>query len=96
MVTGKTSTGFEFAVDTDKLMDDFELLDLMSQLQTETDPARQSLLLIPIMKKMIGTKSFAQLRKHCTENGIISSQKMYSEMNEIYSYSGNNSSELKN
>jgi len=85
MIEGTTSTGFKFRVDDEKLADNWEFVELMSDLDDKPFKVAK------IVRVMIGEKQYADLRKHCTvADGHISSKRMNAEVNEIFNYGGNN------
>lgn len=78
-MTGKTSTGFEFTI-RDDLQDDYELLELLVDIEGNELKAVPALL-----KKVLDTdKQYEALKKHVKKlYGYISSEKLMAEMTEI-------------
>lgn len=86
MITGKTSSGFEFAVDETKL-DNMEYLDALSEIDTN------SLAFSKVLRLTLGTEQRDKLYDHLrTEDGRVPVQTVLEEFEEIM----NASAETKN
>lgn len=85
MIHGTTSTGFEFTVDEKALEDDWKFIDDLEEME------KRPFLIARVVKRMIGKDLYKALEKHCTDSdGHVSSKKMKAEIEEIFSYNGEN------
>lgn len=75
---GKTSSGFEYTLDPERL-DDYRLLELLSE-------AKDNLLKLPsFVEKILGAEQKAALLKHLEDKyGRVPMKKMEQEMTEIF------------
>lgn len=79
MVTGKTSTGFEFSMNPNRLKD-ARLLRELAQVRKSGDGVEELL----ILEKMLGTEQFDLLCTHCEdEEGIAQVERVKEEFIEI-------------
>lgn len=79
MVTGKTTTGFEFAMNLKKLKD-ARLLREMAQVRKDGDGIGELL----VIEKMLGTEQYEALCTHCEdEDGIADVDALKNEFVEI-------------
>ena len=79
MIKGKTSSGFKFQINESTINDDYELLELLGEL--EENP----LLISKVVRKVLGLDAAAALKDHVRdENGVVSIQKMNEEITEIF------------
>lgn len=79
MIKGKTSSGFKFQINESTINDDYELLELLVEL--EENP----LLISKVVKKVLGPAAAAALKDHVRdENGCVSIQKMNDEITDIF------------
>lgn len=79
MVKGKTSSGFKFQINESTINDDYELLELLGEL--EENP----ILIYKVIRKVLGLDAAAALKNHVRdENGVVSIQKMNEEITEIF------------
>lgn len=72
----KTKSGFEFHLPTD-LKDDFEYVELLRKYQ------ENPILLIDVAKKLLGDEEYEALKKHCTVDGRVSTEKIIAEIEQI-------------
>jgi hypothetical protein len=80
MITGKTSTGFEFNI-PDTVKDDYEVLEAMSALQKGAD-----ILQLPILlDRVLGKAQKDAFKEHCRVDGRVSSERMLQEFFEFFS-----------
>lgn len=87
MISGKTSTGFEFHLSEDAL-DDYELLEVISAVD-KGDYSR----ITEMVEMLLGSEQKELLKENIRkENGRVSAKKMLDEVTEIF----NASNELKN
>lgn len=79
MMKGKTSTGFEFSLE-DEAMDDYELLEVVSKIDTG------DYTLVPSMIEMLlGKEQKEKLKDHIrNKNGKVSVKNMMEEVMEIF------------
>lgn len=85
-IKGKTDTGFKFEISA-SVGDDWELLELISQ--AETNP----LVIIKVLNKIFDQDQVDKLKEHVRDdNGIVSTTKLMSEVTNIFTKAG----ELKN
>ena len=82
IITGTTSSGFNYTLNKDDL-DDYELLEILS----EIDSGKEQL--YPKMIKMfLGEKQKERLKEHLrNKNGKISTIAMFNEVSEIFAQS---------
>lgn len=73
----KTKSGFSCDVDLKGIEDDYELLELLSNL--EDNP----LVIVKIAKKVLGEESYTRLKEHLRKDGQISTSGMTEELTEI-------------
>ena len=79
MITGKTSTGFEFEID-ENVINDMRILDAVSEVANETN-----LLAISFLVDTILGENKERLYKHVAEkNGRVPIDKVNSEIAEIF------------
>ena len=79
MFTGKTSTGFEFSLE-DEALDDYELLETLQEID-EGDYGKTT----KMVTMLLGPQQRDALKEHVRgENGRVSSQKLLSEVMEIF------------
>ena len=79
MIKGKTSSGFKFQINESTINDDYELVELLVEL--EENP----LLISKVVRKILGPDATAALKDHLRdENGCVSTQKMNDEITEIF------------
>lgn len=76
MIKGVTKSGFKFEL-TEERLDNFELVPLL--IKSETNP----IYITQVAEIMLGEKQFEILKKRCTINGQVSSNKMFKEIGEI-------------
>lgn len=79
MIKGKTSSGFKFQINESTINDDYELLELLGEL--EENP----ILISKVIRKVLGPDAAAALKDYVRdENGVVSIQKMSEEITEIF------------
>lgn len=79
MITGKTSTGFEFVLEED-VLDDYELLENLKK----ADDGDGSCL-IEVVDQLLGEKQKNRLKDHVrTEKGRVSAKRLLEEISEIF------------
>ena len=79
MIKGKTSSGFKFQINESTINDDYELLELLVEL--EENP----LLISKVVRKVLGHAAADALKDHVRdENGCVSIQKMNDEITKIF------------
>ena len=79
MIKGKTSSGFKFQINESTINDDYELLELLGEL--EENP----LLISKVVRKVLGLDAAAALKDHVRDEiGVVSIQKMNEEITEIF------------
>ena len=82
MLSGKTTTGFEFEID-EKRADDMELLEALALADTNRAHFPK------VLSMLLGDEQKAKLYEHCrTEKGNVPIQKTIEEFLEIMSISG--------
>lgn len=87
MITGKTSTGFEFELQDD-VLDDYELLETL----TAVDRGEYGRI-TEMVEQLLGKEQKEKLKEHIrNEHGRVSAAKMMDEVKEIF----DGSKELKN
>ena len=74
-IEGKTSSGFEYRIEREKL-DDWEILEKLSEL----DGVSSS---IYTMKAFLGEEQYNALKEHCRIDGRVSSSRIEEEMLQI-------------
>ncbi|WP_369351040.1 hypothetical protein AB6M97_02055 [Streptococcus hillyeri] len=80
-IKGKTSTGFEFEIE-DTVKDDYELVEALAELEVN------GLMLPKVLKKILGDK-VEDFKEHIrAEDGHVSTQKIMTELREIFSSQG--------
>lgn len=83
MLTGTTSTGFNYKMEADAL-DDYELLELLC----EADKGNAGAIL-EAMERLLGKEQKEALKKHVrNEKGKVSAKRMMEEMQEILKSQG--------
>ena len=86
MINGKTTSGFEYSLDPDKL-NDYELLEKIGEM--EENPFT----LTSIVNMVLGKEQAKKLKDHIrSENGTVPIEKMTAEITEIF----NTQPEVKN
>jgi len=86
MINGKTTSGFEYTLDPDKL-NDYELLEKIGEM--EENPFT----LTSIVNMVLGKEQAKKLKDHIrSENGTVPIEKMTAEITEIF----NTQPEIKN
>lgn len=79
MMTGKTKSGFEFAVE-DKVFDNMELVDAIAE-ATEDDPVALS----KLVKMVLGEEQRKKLYNHLrTEDGRVPTDDVFAAVGEIF------------
>lgn len=87
MHKGKTISGFEYEISPD-LFNDYELVEQLSELE------ENAFLLTKVIVKVLGKEQAQKLKEHLRdENGIVPTDKMMAEIEEIFTIGGE---ELKN
>lgn len=82
MISGKTTTGFEYEIAPDAL-NNYELLENVSEM--ESNP----LVIAEIVKQLLGKEQTKKLKEHVrNENGIVPMEKMTDEIVDIFKKSG--------
>lgn len=82
MIKGKTSSGFEFEVSKD-VMNDYELLENLGEF--DDNPA----IIGKVVKQVLGKEQANRLKNHVrNENGLVPTDKMSEEINEIFAKVG--------
>lgn len=76
MIKGVTKSGFSFEI-TNERLDNFELVPLF--IKADKNP----IYITEVARKMLGDKQFENLKKRCTKDGQVSSNKMFKEIGEI-------------
>lgn len=95
MITGKTSSGFEFSVNAD-LKNDFRLVMAYAATQSENE-GEQAGGLIQLVNVVLGKNGAAALYKHLAqEDGTIPTDKVMAELGEIIRAAGQADNEVKN
>lgn len=78
MITGKTSTGFDYEVE-DEILDDYELLELLN----EADNGKAGAM-IDVVECVLGEEQVKALKNHIrNESGRVSAKRMITEVMEI-------------
>lgn len=78
MMTGTTSSGFDFEIDESRL-DSWELIEDLAALSDG-----QELKIVPVAKNLLGEEQLNRLKEHVKEqNGSVSLSAMFKEINEI-------------
>lgn len=79
MITGKTSTGFEFQLE-DEALDDYELLENLKKV----DDGDTNVLII-VVDQLLGEEQKNRLKDHVrTEKGRVSAKRLLEEVSEIF------------
>lgn len=95
MITGKTSSGFEFSV-SENLNNDFRFVLAYDELMNGT-PAAQLSASPKLVKLVLGEDGAKALYKHVQEpDGFLPTDKIMSELTEIVTASGKADGEVKN
>lgn len=78
MIKGKTSTGFEFSVDS-SVGNDYELVELLANLDEDF------LAMTKVVNRVLGKEQSNKLKEHVrNENGIVPTDRMAEEISEIF------------
>ena len=86
MISGKTSTGFEYTI-AENVGDDYEILELMGSVKNG-DP----LSIFRLIDKILGEEQHKALKEHCRVDGRVSTARMNAEIVDIFA----NAKEVKN
>ena len=79
MITAKTKTGFEFAIE-DSALDNWELLEVLSDID---DGKTQKI--GAAVRMLLGTEQADALKEHCrTDDGRVPTSAMMAEISEIF------------
>ena len=79
MIKGTTSLGFNFKIE-DNVMDDWTLVEAMSQI--EVNPLKA----VEVLQKMLGLKQYEQLKRFVkNKTGQLKSTDMITQLNDIMS-----------
>ena len=79
LITGKTSTGFEFQLE-DEALDDYELLENLKKV----DDGDTNVLII-VVDQLLGEEQKNRLKDHVrTEKGRVSAKRLLEEVSEIF------------
>ena len=81
MITGKTRSGFEYTI-ADNIGDDYELLELMSDVRSG-----DTLAIFALINKVLGKEQHQALKEHCRVDGVVSTAKMNEEIVDIFAAS---------
>lgn len=85
MITGKTSSGFEYCIEEERL-NNYDLLENISELDENT------LALPKVVNLLLGKAQKEKLTKHLrNENGVVPMEKMMEEIMEIFKSKAKNS-----
>ncbi|MDO5131448.1 MAG: hypothetical protein Q4D81_00515 [Eubacteriales bacterium] len=87
LITGITSTGFEYEVDKEVLTD-FEFLELLADVQAG---GQNGMKVFAMIRKALGEEQKARLCDHCrAESGRVPLDSVTNEITEIFSALGEN------
>ena len=81
MITGKTHSGFEYTI-ADDIGDDYELLELMSDVRDG-----DTLAIFQLINKILGKEQHKALKEHCRVDGVVSTTRMNEEIVDIFAAS---------
>ena len=79
MISGKTRTGFEYAI-ADDVFDDYEILELMGKVK-KNDP----LAIFELIERLLGEEQKDQLKDHVRVNGRVPMSAINDEIVDIFS-----------
>lgn len=89
VITGETSTGFQYVIDKD-VMNDWELLEDLTRFDSGEYGA-----MVPVMNRLLGSEQYKKMKEHCRdkETGRVQVTAMENELHDIFSqsYEGKNS-----
>ena len=78
MISGKTRTGFEYAI-ADDVFDDYEILELMAKVK-KNDP----LAIFELIERLLGEEQKDQLKDHVRVNGRVPMSAINDEIVDIF------------
>ena len=78
MISGKTRTGFEYAI-ADDVFDDYEILELMGKVK-KNDP----LAIFELIERLLGEEQKDRLKEHCRVDGRVPIEAMNAEIVDIF------------
>ena len=78
MVSGKTTTGFEFELPSG-ILDDFELLEKLNELDDNNAQ------LPAFLRGFLGEEQYKAMKEHCRRGGVVSTAAMGQELINIFS-----------
>lgn len=95
IIEGRTSSGFDFSVDSEQL-EDFGFLELLADMSDDNNVKRMRAI-TAMPERLLGKKGRAALLKHVrNERGFTPSAKVVEEINEILTICGSENRDAKN
>lgn len=78
MITGKTTSGFEYVL-SDDVLDDYELLETLN----EVDKGNMGKI-VDVVNILLGSEQKNRLKDHLRKDGIVSAAKIMDEVSDIF------------
>lgn len=95
MITGKTSSGFEFSV-SENLKTDFRFVAAYADTQSDSE-GEQAKGLVQLLNVVLGKKGAAALQRHVAlEDGTVPIKKLMAELGEIIRATSESDGAVKN